>query len=63
MTRRELEIALLASRSLASRDIAARLTLSTRTVDNHLQRVYAKLGITDRRDLAGLLEGPGRSRG
>ncbi|MFD7613061.1 LuxR C-terminal-related transcriptional regulator [Streptomyces sp. NPDC059828] len=62
LTRRELEIALLASRNLASRDIAARLTLSTRTVDNHLQRVYAKLGITDRRDLAALLESPGRSR-
>ncbi|AWI27400.1 helix-turn-helix transcriptional regulator [Streptomyces sp. ICN441] len=51
LTPREREIAFLASRGMTSRDVAARLTISVRTVDNHLQRVYAKLGITDRRQL------------
>ncbi|NWF24739.1 AAA family ATPase [Streptomyces sp. PKU-EA00015] len=52
LTAREQEIALLASRGMPSKDIAAELTLSVRTVDNHLQRVYAKLGLTTRRQLA-----------
>ncbi|WP_371494191.1 LuxR C-terminal-related transcriptional regulator [Kitasatospora sp. NBC_00374] len=53
LTGREQEIALLASRGMLSKDIAARLTISVRTVDNHLQRIYAKLGVTTRRELAG----------
>jgi DNA-binding CsgD family transcriptional regulator len=49
---REREVALLAARDLTSRDIADRLFISVRTVDNHLQRVYTKLGITGRSELA-----------
>ncbi|MER6254643.1 LuxR C-terminal-related transcriptional regulator [Streptomyces sp. NPDC001584] len=52
LTGREREIALLASRGLLSKDIAAALTISIRTVDNHLQRIYSKLGITTRKELA-----------
>ncbi|MFD7610738.1 AAA family ATPase [Streptomyces sp. NPDC059828] len=52
LTGREHEIALLAARGMFSKDIATELTLSVRTVDNHLQRVYAKLGLTTRRELA-----------
>jgi len=55
LSRRELEIALLASTGLASRDIAERLCLSPRTVENHLQRAYVKLGIRVRGELAGAL--------
>ncbi|MFJ6485944.1 MULTISPECIES: helix-turn-helix transcriptional regulator [unclassified Streptomyces] len=52
LTVREREIALLASRGMLSKDIAAALTISVRTVDNHLQRIYNKLGITTRKELA-----------
>lgn len=50
LTRREREIAELATR-LPSADIATRLHLSVRTVENHLAKAYAKLGITTRSDL------------
>jgi DNA-binding CsgD family transcriptional regulator len=52
LTRREREIAGLAARGLTSRAIADELFLSSRTVDNYLQRVYVKLGIRRRDDLA-----------
>jgi DNA-binding CsgD family transcriptional regulator len=48
---REREVALLASEGLTSRQIGERLFVSARTVDNHLQRVYLKLGISDRNAL------------
>jgi DNA-binding CsgD family transcriptional regulator len=49
---REREIVLLAATGMASRDIAERLYLSVRTVNNHLQHAYAKLGVTSRAGLA-----------
>ncbi len=52
LSRREREIAMLAAEGMASKDIAERLYLSVRTVDNHLQRVYTKLGVSGRADLA-----------
>ena len=52
---REREIATLAGRGLSSREIAERLYLSIRTVDNHLQKVYSKLGITGRDQLPAAL--------
>ncbi|MER6434116.1 helix-turn-helix transcriptional regulator [Streptomyces sp900105245] len=55
LTRREREIALLAATGTASRDIANALHLSVRTVDNHLQHAYTKLGVTTRRELANIL--------
>lgn len=51
LTRREREIANLAASGASSKDIAAKLFLSTRTVDNHLQSVYGKLGISGRHEL------------
>jgi DNA-binding CsgD family transcriptional regulator len=52
LTRREREIARLAAEGLASKDIAERVHLSVRTVDNHLQNVYSKLGVTGRTELS-----------
>lgn len=58
LTARELEVAGLAARGLTRKDIAARLYLSDRTVGNHLNHIYAKLGITNRDELASLLLQP-----
>ena len=55
LTTREREIAALAASGLSSREIADRLVVSVRTVDNHLQRVYRKLGVSRRGDLSQLL--------
>ncbi|MGI5213721.1 LuxR C-terminal-related transcriptional regulator [Plantactinospora sp. CA-290183] len=51
LTDRERQIARLAARGLASRNIAEQLYISTRTVENHLQRVYNKLGVAGRGEL------------
>jgi len=56
LTPREREVAMLAAAQASSREIATRLQLSVRTVDNHLGRVYAKLGVSSRAQLATLLE-------
>lgn len=52
LSARELEIALLAASGATSKEIAAKLYLSIRTVDNHLQHAYTKLGVASRADLA-----------
>ena len=52
LTAREREVAVLAASGFANKEIAVRLFLSKRTVDNHLQRIYTKLGIAGRLDLA-----------
>ena len=41
---------------VSSREIGEHLFLSTRTVDTHLARVYRKLGIAGRADLAAALD-------
>ncbi len=56
LSEREREIAGLAAEGTASKDIAERLHLSVRTVDNHLQHVYTKLDVASRGDLARALE-------
>ncbi|MEU0580335.1 LuxR C-terminal-related transcriptional regulator [Streptomyces griseoincarnatus] len=55
LTTREREVAALAAGGLSNREIADRLVVSVRTVENHLHRVYHKLGVVQRADLAGLL--------
>lgn len=49
LSAREREVADLAGQGLASNEIAERLFLSIRTVDNHLGKAYTKLGV-NRRD-------------
>jgi len=55
LTSREQEIASLAAGGMTSRAIAQRLVLSTRTVDSHLSRVFAKLGVHSREELGNVL--------
>ena len=55
LTRREREVAELAANGLTSREVAEKLFVSTRTVENHLQRAYEKLGVRGRAELADAL--------
>jgi DNA-binding CsgD family transcriptional regulator len=51
LSAREREVALLAADGRTSKDIADLLFLSVRTVDNHLQKIYSKLGVSNRASL------------
>ena len=55
LTDREREIVLLLGRGLSTRDVAERLTLSTRTVEGHIYRAMTKTGTASREELAALL--------
>ncbi len=55
LTQRERDVALLAVQGLSSKVIGERLFVASRTVDNHLARIYAKVGVTSRTELAELL--------
>ena len=51
LTPREREIAVLVAEGLSTKEVAEQLYLSSRTVSNHLQNAYTKLGITSRSEL------------
>jgi len=55
LTPQELQIAQLAADGLTNREIGERLYLSHRTVGSHLYRLFPKLGITTRSQLAAAL--------
>jgi DNA-binding CsgD family transcriptional regulator len=55
LSAREHEIATLATGGLSNRQIAEQLIVSERTVENHLYRVFIKLGIGSRDELAAAL--------
>ena len=64
ITPREREVANLVAARLTDREIAERLTLSVRTVENHVYQARTKLGVPDRESLAALiLQKPQRRRG
>ncbi|WP_144715676.1 AAA family ATPase [Curtobacterium pusillum] len=59
LTPQELQVAGLAAQGLTNKEIADAVYLSHRTVSTHLYRVYPKLGIAARRQVAAALEAAG----
>ncbi|MFF5077967.1 alpha/beta fold hydrolase [Actinoplanes sp. NPDC000266] len=51
LTPREREVMSLAVQGLTARDIAARLFITERTVESHIEHAYRKLGVTSRIEL------------
>ncbi|MFI6499251.1 AAA family ATPase [Nonomuraea typhae] len=54
LTAQELQVVRLAAEGHSSKEIAAQLFLSKRTVEHHLYKAYPKLGVGSRRELARL---------
>jgi DNA-binding CsgD family transcriptional regulator/tetratricopeptide (TPR) repeat protein len=52
LTHRQLQVARLLAEGLTNTEIAGRLVVSVRTVDNHVAAVFDKLGARTRRDIA-----------
>ena len=52
LTERQWEIAELVTQGLGNREIAERLVLAKRTVDSHIEHIFAKLGFTSRAQIA-----------
>ena len=57
VTSREVDVLGLVAEGLTNREIADRLFLSPRTVENHVERLLAKTGASNRRELARALTG------
>ena len=48
LTTREVEVLRLLARGLSNKQIAERLVVARKTVDNHVEHIYAKLGVSNR---------------
>jgi DNA-binding NarL/FixJ family response regulator len=55
LTAQEIRVAEAVARGLTNREVAAELFLSPKTIEFHLGRVYRKLGIHSRTELATLV--------
>lgn len=51
-TKREIEVAGLIAEGLTNKEIAARLVISPRTAQGHVEHLLVKLGVTSRRQIA-----------
>jgi len=61
LTPQEHTVAEAVTRGATNKEVAATLFLSPKTVESHLSRIYAKLGVRSRTELTALLAGDGRS--
>ena len=59
LTAREIEIARLSAKGLLSKEIAARLNIAQRTVENHKNNLYRKLGINNSAELVSYMHKAG----
>jgi DNA-binding NarL/FixJ family response regulator len=48
LSAREIEVLRLLARGHSIKQIAATLTISSKTADNHIQHIYAKTGVSTR---------------
>jgi HD-GYP domain-containing protein (c-di-GMP phosphodiesterase class II)/DNA-binding CsgD family transcriptional regulator len=48
LTSREIEVLRLLARGLSNRQIAERLVVARKTVDNHVEHIYTKIGVSNR---------------
>jgi len=55
LTSREREVAMLVAKSMTNKEIAARLFVSKRTVDAHIEHILAKLSYASRVQIAALV--------
>ena len=63
LTATEQRIAQMAADGMSNREIAQALFVTSKTVENHLGRVYPKLGINSRKQLAGALASDAKDEG
>jgi non-specific serine/threonine protein kinase len=52
LTRRQEEVADLVTQGLTDREIAARLVISPRTAESHVEQILARLGFRSRAEIA-----------
>ncbi|ULA63385.1 MAG: hypothetical protein LZF86_110080 [Nitrospira sp.] len=52
VTAREAEVAGLVARGLTNKEVASQLHVSARTIQTHLERIFKKLGVRSRGELA-----------
>ena len=48
LTAREVDVLRLVSRGLSNKEVASRLVISPKTVRNHVEHIYAKIGVSNR---------------
>lgn len=61
LTKRESEVAELLAQGLSNRDISAKLVISPRTVDGHVERILDKLGMRSRTQVVAWVQSRSRS--
>ena len=59
LTPQELQVALVVAQGATNREAGARLFLSPKTIETHLRRIYRKLNVRSRTELARLLASEG----